>query len=32
VDADGALYTASLDGAVKRSRDGGKTWAAIVTP
>jgi hypothetical protein len=32
VDAHGALYAASLDGVVKRSKDGGRTWTAIVTP
>ena len=31
VDADGALYAATLDGKVQ-SEDGGKSWTALVTP
>jgi len=32
VDADGALYAATLDGKVQKSEDGGKSWTALVTP
>jgi hypothetical protein len=32
VDADGALYAATLDGKVQRSTDGGRSWGPLVTP
>ena len=32
VDADAALYAATLDGKVQKSEDGGKSWTALVTP